>query len=467
LIARERGRPRPLHEAQRAFEDDMAETAARFEYISGLWQNVADRGRAWVGWRRPTPPDVEQLIELCRKLLKGRGEASGAATAAAVLGGYSALNDEDKRLFLLRLGENFGPDLDALAGAAREFLNAPDVLRAAELQERAEPRRQELIRRLNHAPGGTAALVKMRETLLKVAKDDPALEAFDRDFRHLFASWFNRGFLVLRRIEWTTPANILEKIIRYEAVHEISTWEELRRRLDPPDRRLYAFFHPALTDEPLIFVEVALTSAIPDAIQPLLAPDRAGISPGAATTAAFYSISNAQAGLAGVSFGNFLIKQVVEDLRRELPKLSTFVTLSPAPGFARWLAGERGAPESRFLNPEARKALEAMEAGETPEGADRQLASLAAAYFLIARTPSGKVIDAVARFHLNNGARLERLNLRGDLSPSGKRQALGLMVNYLYDLDHIETNHEAFANRGVVAASSAVRKLAQPFVVKG
>jgi malonyl-CoA decarboxylase len=307
----------------------------------------------------------------------------------------------------------------------------------------------------------------MRETLLKVAKDDPALEAFDRDFRHLFASWFNRGFLVLRRIEWTTPANILEKIIRYEAVHEISTWEELRRRLDPPDRRLYAFFHPALTDEPLIFVEVALTSAIPDAIQPLLAPDRAGISPAAATTAAFYSISNAQGGLAGVSFGNFLIKQVVEDLRRELPKLSTFVTLSPVPGFARWLAGERGAPESRFLNPEARKALEAMEAGETPEGADRQLASLAAAYFLIARTPSGKVIDAVARFHLNNGARLERLNLRGDLSPSGKRQALGLMVNYLYDLDHIETNHEAFANRGVVAASSAVRKLAQPFVVKG
>ena len=181
----------------------------------------------------------------------------------------------------------------------------------------------------------------MRESLLAALKDDAALEAFDRDFRHLFGSWFNRGFLVLRRIEWTTPANILEKIIRYEAVHEISNWDELRRRLDPPDRRLYAFFHPALADEPLIFVEVALTGAIPDAIEPLLAADRVAMAPEAATTAVFYSISNAQAGLAGVSFGNFLIKQVVEDLRRELPRLQTFVTLSPVPGFARWLAEER------------------------------------------------------------------------------------------------------------------------------
>ena len=445
----------------------MAESAARFEYISGLWQNVADRGRAWVGWRRPAPPDVEQLIELCRKLLKGRGEASGAATAAAVLGGFWALRDDEKRDFLAGLNERFGPDLDALQEAARDFLNAPDAVRAAQLQERAEPRRQELIRRLNYAPGGTFALVKMRETLLNAMKDVAALEAFDRDFRHLFGSWFNRGFLVLRRIEWTTPANILEKIIRYEAVHEISTWEELRRRLDPPDRRLYAFFHPALTDEPLIFVEVALTGAIPDGIAPLLAPDRAGLAAESATTAVFYSISNAQGGLAGVSFGNFLIKQVVEDLRRELPKLTSFVTLSPVPGFARWLGAERAAADSRFLGAEARRVLDAIDAGETPDGGDRVMNGLAAAYFLVARTPTGRVIDPVARFHLGNGARLERINPRGDLSASGKRQSLGLMVNYLYDLDHIEANHEAFANRGVVAASSAVRKLAQPFVAKG
>ena len=443
----------------------MAEPTTRFEYLSGFWQSVAGRGRALVGIRRPAPLDVEGLIELARKLLGGRGEASGAATAATLLAGFGALGEAEKRAFLSVIGDEFGPDLPALEEAARAFLDAPDSVRAGELFARAEPTRQELIRRLNHAPGGTLALVKMRETLLAALKEGAPLEALDRDFRHLFASWFNRGFLVLRRIEWTTPANILEKIIRYEAVHEISTWEELRRRLDPPDRRLYAFFHPALIDEPLIFVEVALTSAIPEAIQPLLAPDRLALAPEAATTAVFYSINNAQAGLSGVSFGNFLIKQVVEDLRRELPRLQSFVTLSPVPGFARWLAKEK--EESRFVSPEARRTLEAIEAGETPEGADRTLSALAAAYFLHARTAGGRVMNPVARFHLGNGARLERINPRGDRSPAGMRQSLGVMVNYLYDLEHIEANHEAYANRGEVAASLAVKKLAAPFAVKG
>ena len=445
----------------------MSDTSTHFEYIAGLWQSVANRGRALVGIKRPTPLGVDVLIDLAGKLLSGRGEASGAATAATLLAGFAALSGADKREFLERASAVYGPDLAALGDAARAFLDAPDPAQAAEVFARAEPMRQELIRRLNHAPGGTFALVKMRETLLGALKEGAALEAFDRDFRHLFASWFNPGFLVLRRIEWTTPANILEKIIRYEAVHEISTWDELRRRLDPPDRRLYAFFHPALADEPLIFVEVALTLAIPDAIQPLLASDRTALAPRSATTAVFYSISNAQAGLNGVSFGNFLIKQVVEDLRRELPRLQTFVTLSPVPGFARWLAQERADETSRYLGAESRRVLEAIEAGETPETADRTLSLLAAAYFLQARTSSGRVIDPVARFHLGNGARLERINARGDLSPAGLRQSIGVMVNYLYDPDQIEANHEAFANRNVVAASSAVKKLAAPFAVKG
>ncbi len=443
----------------------MAEPVTRFEYLSGFWQSVAGRGRALVGMRRPPPLDGEGAIELARKLLGGRGEASGAATAQTLLAGFSALSETEKRAFLTRIGDEFGPDLVALQAAARAFLDAPDSVRAGQLAARAEPTRQELIRRLNHAPGGTFALVKMRETLLAALREGLPLEALDQDFRHLFGSWFNRGFLVLRRIEWTTPANILEKIIRYEAVHEISTWEELRRRLDPPDRRLYAFFHPALNDEPLIFVEVALTAAIPEGIEPLLASERAPLAPEAARTAVFYSISNAQAGLSGVSFGNFLIKQVVEDLRRELPRLQTFVTLSPVPGFARWLAQEK--ETSRFVSPEARRTLEAIEAGDTPEGAERTLSALAAAYFLHARTAAGRVIDPVARFHLGNGARLERINPRGDRSPGGLKQSHGVMVNYLYDLDHIEANHEAFANRGTVAASSAVRKLAAPFVAKG
>jgi malonyl-CoA decarboxylase len=445
----------------------MAEAGARFEYISGIWQSVADRGRALVGIRRPAPVTVEALIDLARKLISGRGETSGVAAAATLLASFAALDEADKRAFLAAASDAFGPDLEALQSAARAFLETPDAARAADLFERAEPQRQELIRRLNHAPGGAFALVKMRETLLAAMKDGLALEPFDRDFRHLFASWFNRGFLVLRRIEWTTPANILEKIIRYEAVHEISTWEELRRRLDPPDRRLYAFLHPALIDEPLIFVEVALTTATPEAIAPLLASGRGAIGAEAATTAVFYSINNAQAGLAGVSFGNFLIKQVVEDLRRELPRLQTFVTLSPVPGFARWLARERADEASRFLTPETRRVIEAIEAGETPDGADRALCALAAGYFLHARDERGRVVDPVARFHLGNGARLERINPRGDRSAAGMRQSLGLMVNYLYDLDTIEANHEAFANRGTVAASGAVKKLAAAFAPKG
>ena len=218
---------------------------------------------------------------------------------------------------------------------------APAAAAVAELHQAAEPRRQELIRRLNLAPGGTAQLVQMREALLSLLADDDSLRAVDRDFVHLFASWFNRGFLVLRRIDWTTPAHILEKIIRYEAVHAIENWDDLRNRLAPPDRRCYAFFHPQLVDEPLIFVEVALTKDVPDAIAPLLDLARPVIGAQEATTAVFYSISNTQKGLGGISFGNFLIKQVVEELKQDLPNLQTFVTLSPVPGFAGWLASER------------------------------------------------------------------------------------------------------------------------------
>jgi len=444
----------------------MAETTINRAYFSGLLQSVADRGRALVRVKRAEPLGVEALLGLAVKLLRGRGEASGAATASAILGGYAALGPRERRAWLVGAATRFGPDFEALAAAARAFLEAPDDAKAAELSDRAEPTRQELIRRLNHAPGGTLALVRMREDILDATREDAPLHALDRDFLHLFASWFNRGFLVLRRIDWSTPANILEKIIRYEAVHAISGWEELRRRLEPPDRRLYAFFHPALDDEPLIFVEVALTTAIPVAIQPLLASERTPLAPAAATTAVFYSISNAQRGLQGVSFGNFLIKQVVEDLRREWPRLQNFVTLSPAPGFAAWLARQRADETSSLLSHEARRALAFTDhAGwstkaAAAEAVARAIPPLAAHYYLHARTPSGRVLDPVARFHLGNGARLERLNPRGDLSNTGLDQSLGLMVNYLYDLDHIEENHESYANRGEIAASPAVRKLA-------
>jgi malonyl-CoA decarboxylase len=266
---------------------------------------------------------------------------------------------------------------------------------------------------------------------------------------------------VLRRIDWSTPANILEQIIRYEAVHEIRDWNDLRRRIDPVDRRCYAFFHPQLNDEPLIFVEVALTETIPTAIAPLLAAERQPVPIERARTAVFYSISNTQKGLGGISFGSFLIKQVVEELRRELPKLDTFITLSPVPGFMQWLKQADDVP----VSDEERTLLENLDKPDWFEDAEMtaQLRALveplAAHYFLKARTPKGRLIDSVARFHIGNGARLEKIDWLGDLSPKGLRESAGIMVNYLYRLEDIEKNHEAYANQGDIAASSTVKKL--------
>ena len=328
----------------------------------------------------------------------------------------------------------------------------------------SEPRRQELFRRLNLAPGGTAALVRMREQLMDALDHRDDLGAVDEDFVHLFSSWFNRGFLVLRRIDWSTPAIVLEKIIRYEAVHAIHDWNDLRRRIDPPDRRCYAFFHPALVDDPLIFVEVALTRDIPGAIAPILAPEREVSDPDRARTAVFYSISNCQRGLAGVSFGNFLIKQVVEDICRDLPKLNTFVTLSPVASFASWLARERADDNSIALSAADRQAFAALETPdwwrneETAAALKEPMLRAAAWYYLRAKNKRGQPADAVARFHLGNGARLERLNWLGDTSERAMKQAHGFMVNYLYDLDDIEKNHEAFAENRTVVASSAVQR---------
>jgi malonyl-CoA decarboxylase len=325
----------------------------------------------------------------------------------------------------------------------------------------AEPRRQELLRRLNLAPGGTAALVAMREHLLDALARRDDLAALDRDFVHMFQSWFNRGFLVLRRIDWATPANILERVIRYEAVHRINGWDELRRRIDPPDRRCYAFFHPALVDDPVIFVEVALTREIPGAIDPILTQGEP-VQSQQTTTAVFYSISNCQRGLTGVSFGNFLIKQVAEEIARDYPKLSRFVTLSPVPSFASWLRRELAAEDSKALKPEDRAALAEIDGDgwqTNPHALKEPLLRAAAWYFLYAKSRNGAPVDPVARFHLGNGARLERINWLGDTSERGLAQSHGLMVNYLYELADIEKNHEAFAQQRTVVASNAVTRL--------
>ncbi|QEN87051.1 MCD, Malonyl-CoA decarboxylase MCD [Labrys sp. KNU-23] len=435
-------------------------------FLQEFLEAVAERGRGLIGLERPASPVRSgDLLALSNALLTGRGEVSGVALAQQWLDAYAAADEEQRRRHLAALADGFGPDQPRLDAAIEAYLQDKSPRAMAELSVAAEPRRQELFRRLNRPAGGTAALVRLREDVLAGLPGNETLEALDADLAHLFSSWFNRGFLMLKRIDWTTPANILAKIIQYEAVHTIHSWDDLRSRLEPSDRRCFAFFHPQMADEPLVFVEVALTQDIPATIAPLLALERKPIRAEDATTAVFYSISNCQTGLRRVSFGNLLIKQVVEELRRDLPKLKSFVTLSPVPGFMGWLKRELAKDEPHIPGVADLTVLEGLfrpaeQGGTGPTEAMREAQLAAAAhYFLAARTSSGAPIDPVARFHLGNGARLERINWRGDVSPNGLRQAGGLMVNYLYDLDAIEDNHEAFANQGVIAASPAVRKL--------
>lgn len=432
-------------------------------FLQELLNTVAEQGRSLLPWtaREPAATDIAFLS---RALVSNRGEASGVAIARQVLLRYASLSLPERRDFFHFLSAELAPDAAAVRAAVEAWTTSPDNASLARLQEAVESPRQEFFRRLNLAPGGTAAIVALRQDLLRFLAQDGELAVVDQDLAHLLSSWFNRGFLVLKRIDWQTPAAILEKIIAYEAVHEIRGWDDLRRRLDPADRRCFAFFHPALVDEPLIFVEVALTQAIPAAISEVLSEPLKPAPAQAPTTAVFYSISNCQTGLKGISFGNFLIKQVAEDLSREIPSLKTFVTLSPVPHFARWLDRMAADDTASVVTGEDRRLLARLKDPAWHEGAaaaalQGPLTALAAHYFLLATNDAGRPIDPVARFHLGNGARLERINWLGDTSEKGLAEAHGLMVNYRYDLKEIETNHEAYAKEGRVAASRAVRGL--------
>ena len=443
-----------------------APTGARF--FREMVGTIVQRGRALRERSLArAPSDFETSIEkigaLCRSLISRRGEASGVALAREILDRYQALGEQERLGFFEVLAKQFGPAPDRVERASQAYASGHSDQSLRELIRAVEPPRQEVFRRLNQAPHGTSDLVSMRANLL--AASNPALESVDDDLVHLLTSWFNRGFLVLERISWASPADLLERIIRYEAVHMIQGWDDLRRRLQPPDRRCYAFFHPSLVDEPLIFVEIALTREIPSSIQQILATDRETVAADEARTAVFYSISNCQAGLRGISFGNLLIKQVVEELKRDLPHLSTFVTLSPAPGFARWLKQLPrtigvGALEGLDLAP-----LALLDVPQWHERADMVqqvrplMLRLAASYYLHAKGTAGQPADPVARFHLGNGARLEHIHWPGDVSQNGLTVGAGLMVNYLYDLRTIEKNHEAYWNSGSIAASPAIERL--------
>ena len=405
--------------------------------LADLLSTLIDRRLPAFGTARA---DGRTVADLCRDLIGAHGEVSGYALASQILDQYEVMDDDAKLAFFTFLNDDMDVDAPQLIESVSAYAVEGSEKNYRRLMTAAEPPRQELARRLNQVPGATGRIVAMRRDLLRFMKTHPALAKLDTDLRHLLSSWFNRGFLVLRPINWESPAHILEKIIAYEAVHAIDSWDDLRRRLQPSDRRCFGFFHPAMPDEPLIFVEVALTQGIPGSIQMVLSESRAPLSEDKADTAVFYSISNCQAGLAGISFGNSLIKQVAGDLARALPQLQTFVTLSPIPGLMGWLRDE---------------GLE-----EQIED-DAALRGLAARYLTEAKRPGGLPRDPVARFHLKNGASVHDVHAKADLSPNGLAQSGGAMVNYLYDLSRITENHEAFVTHQKVAASSQIRNLAR------
>ena len=415
--------------------------------------------RVWESVRQPSDAAAQaadNLNALCASLLSQRGEVSTARIASEAIAAYRQLTEQGRGAFFNTLVDDYSADMEAIRHAIDGYRSDPSAARVDALHTAAEPPRQELFRRLNTAPGGTRMLVQMRADLLRTLEEHPERGAVDADLMHLFRSWFNRGFLVLQRIDWRTSAVVLERLIQYEAVHQIQGWDDLRRRLEN-DRRCYAFFHPALPDEPLIFIEVALTRRIAGRVQSLLDPRAPIGEPAQARCAMFYSITNCQSGLRGVSFGNFLIKQVVEDLSREFGRIRRFATLSPIPGFRAWLATARHlmSPALASLELESREQV-----GQLPKPISEEITRLCAYYLLRAKRRHAP-LNSVARFHLANGARLARLNWLGDSSSAGIASSLGITANYVYRVAEVESNHEAYAKDFRVMTSFTVKRLAR------
>ncbi|MGC2201313.1 MAG: malonyl-CoA decarboxylase [Stellaceae bacterium] len=453
--------------------------------LRSAWRDIALSARGVLGGTlRPDLPG-EDASRLHQQMLSCLDDRAGGVTArarAAELGRtYLALDADGRQRFLQLLAREFDVDHDEVRRRCDALIAATDpARRSAEetaLRGALEPPRITLLRQFNALPEGVKFLVDRRAELIALGQRDPLFSGLEEDLKRLLANWFDIGFLELKRITWESPAALLERLMVYEAVHEIRGWTDLKNRLDA-DRRCFAFFHPRMPDEPLIFVEVALVPGMSSNVDALLDETAPIGDPQAADAAIFYSISNCQRGLAGISFGDFLIKRVADALTTELPRLKIFATLSPVPGFRGWLERQARSTPGDLLLPAERAAIEAL--GEEPGHGDvvamlnqdgwhdnQRVASvlrdplirLCARYLLREQAASGRALDPVAHFHLSNGARVERLNWLADTSAKGLQQSAGIMVNYLYQLTEIETNHEAYRGEGRIAASSALRSL--------
>lgn len=431
------------------------------DWMNQMFGVIADLGRNYLENPRKKY-SLTSIEKMCRTLLNRRGEASGTALAKEIVDAFNKMTPVAKIDFMLMLTENFGPDPETISHAAKAYLESQDIETLNNLSQAVETPRLDLLRLLNIAPGGTATIVAMREFMLKEKKRKKIFGPLDNDFIHVLTSWFNRGFLQFERIDWNTPAVILEKLIAHEAVHEIKGWPDLRRRLEE-DRRCFAFFHPALPHDPLIFVEVAFSKGVASEIEPLLSirkPESDRIVP---DTAIFYSISNCQDGLKGISFGNFLIKQVVDSIQNEMPHIKNYCTLSPIPNFLKWMNKEYLKREPTLFSKAELKLLENSDwfNNDSVRKTLKDKLTRLCAQYLSQEKKRNRPYDPVTRFHLGNGAEIEKINWEADLSPRGLRQSAGLMVNYRYNPLKIVANHESYVNDGQIAISGKVKKMIQ------
>ena len=429
--------------------------------LKQIISSIADAGQKLFSKKDIKKNDLDSIISLCDDLISHKGAAFGITVARDITELYQSLSSENKLLFFKKINDKYKPSFTNVNEAIENYTKSQNENTLSDLFKVSEGKRRELFRRMNMAPNGTAIIVALREDLLKILKDNKELSALDNDLRHLFRAWFNPGFLKLAKITWDTKAAVLEKIIKYERVHQMKDMNELKRRLGE-DRRFFSYFHPALEDEPIIFVQVALTKGLGKSIQELMNPSNDEKK--TYDTATFYSISNCQEGLSRVTLGNFLIKRVVYEIQEELPHIKNFGTLSPIPGFSEWFTYLEEPKIKSILANLKNQDVSFLRSQDLKLGDVRiienkeALIKLVAHYIVNEKNQQGLPVNDVSRFHLGNGAIVEDIVINANVSEQGFKRSYGMMVNYLYELKNIEKNHEDYMNNNKVIVSDKIKK---------
>ena len=422
---------------------------------------IADAGQKLFNKKNIKENDIESVLSLCDDLISNKGAAFGITVARDITKHYQTLSTENKLLFFKKINEKYKPSFTKVNKAIDVYKNSQNEKNLSYLFKVSEGNRRELFRRLNMAPNGTSIIIDLREDLLKILNKNSELRALDDDLRHLFRAWFNPGFLKLEKITWNTKAAILERIIKYERVHQMKDMNELKRRLGE-DRRFFSYFHPALEDEPIIFVQVALTHGLGKSIQELMKPSNKDLTKH--DTATFYSISNCQEGLSRVTLGNFLIKRVIYEIQEELPHIKNFGTLSPIPGLVEWFSYLEENKIKNILGDLTDQNLSFLKSKDLKIGDNRiiknknALIKLVTHYIVNEKNEKGLPINDVSRFHLGNGAIIDDIIINANISETGFKRSFGVMVNYLYELNNIEKNHENYMNNKKVIFSDKLKR---------